>query len=257
MHSYSTTRHTRSTCSGTVTKPLFRANDIGNVLDIANIRMSINTYDDDEKVVRETDTLGGSQAVTFLIKMYRLLMRSNKPIAKPFQKWVSQVVSIRERGKYELELQVKEHKEHLMRAEQVADTRIHEATISTYDSDEVVLRKTEDQRTRAQETTFLTESGVYHLLMRSNTFAKSSRASSQPSPSLPAHRPSLCAHRPRALPLRPSHTVVRVHRSLRSRDASSPPRARGESGFHSYPICALKNTNAFRVFRLKRGTMFL
>jgi hypothetical protein len=55
--------HTEIVIRGTVTDPLFRASDIGVVLDISNIRTSIVDFDESEKVVRTTDTLGGAQDV--------------------------------------------------------------------------------------------------------------------------------------------------------------------------------------------------
>jgi hypothetical protein len=48
--------HTEIVIKGTVTDPLFRASDIGVVLDISNIRTSIVDFDESEKVVRTTDT---------------------------------------------------------------------------------------------------------------------------------------------------------------------------------------------------------
>ena len=95
-------------------KPLFRASEIGDIIDIKNVRMSLRTFDEDEKVVRSTYTLGGEQITIFLTEpgVYRLLMLSRKPIARPFQKWVSQVITkIRETGKYELELKMVAMKE--------------------------------------------------------------------------------------------------------------------------------------------------
>lgn len=56
---------------GTPTKPLFQANQIGQLLGIKCIRMSIGDFDEDEKVVSTTYTLGG---------------------ARPFQKWVCKVI---------------------------------------------------------------------------------------------------------------------------------------------------------------------
>ena len=80
--------HTEIVIRGTVTDPLFRASDIGVVLDISNIRTSIVDFDESEKVVRTTDTLGGAQDVTFLTEkgLYKVLFRSRKPIAQKFQK---------------------------------------------------------------------------------------------------------------------------------------------------------------------------
>lgn len=49
--------HTEIVIRGTHEEPLFRASDIGVVLDIANIRTSIQHYDDTERHVSTMDTL--------------------------------------------------------------------------------------------------------------------------------------------------------------------------------------------------------
>jgi prophage antirepressor-like protein len=88
---------------------LFKANDIADVLEIQNIRSSIINFDEDEKVLCNSITTGGNQDTIFLTEngVYRLLMQSRKPIAKPFQKWLCSVIkSIRKTGKYELELKI-------------------------------------------------------------------------------------------------------------------------------------------------------
>ncbi|KAG5186333.1 hypothetical protein JKP88DRAFT_157118 [Tribonema minus] len=94
--------------------PLFRASEIGAVLGMSNVRQTTRDYDEDEKVVIQSDTPGGLQNVSMLTELglYRLLMRSDKAIARPFQKWVCQVLaSIRETGKYEMEQQFNEQLE--------------------------------------------------------------------------------------------------------------------------------------------------
>lgn len=55
-------------------EPLFRANEVGKVLGIVNIRTSIKSFDDTEKVVHPMYTLGGEQETTFLTEtgLYRL-----------------------------------------------------------------------------------------------------------------------------------------------------------------------------------------
>lgn len=58
--------HTEIVIKGSHTDPLFRASDVGVILDIANIRSSINDFSETEKVVHTMDTLGGTQHVTFL-----------------------------------------------------------------------------------------------------------------------------------------------------------------------------------------------
>ena len=59
----------------------------GTVLEMSNIRTSINDFNDSEKVVHTMDTLGGSQQVTFLTEkgLYKVLFKSRKPIAEKFQ----------------------------------------------------------------------------------------------------------------------------------------------------------------------------
>ena len=77
--------HTEVVIKGTKTDPLFRASDIGIILEINNIRMSIIDFDESEKrAVSSTDSTGRMQDVTFLTEkgLYKVLFRSRKPIAQ-------------------------------------------------------------------------------------------------------------------------------------------------------------------------------
>ena len=98
--------HTEIVIKGTIDNPLFRASDVGEILEMGNIRSTLQTFDDTEKVVHTMDTPGGSQNVTFLTEkgLYKVLFRSRKQIAEQFQNWVCDIVKeIRIKGKYELE----------------------------------------------------------------------------------------------------------------------------------------------------------
>ena len=66
-------------------EPMFCASDVGKVLGLKKIRNSIEDFDKDEKDAHIMGTLGGDQNVMFLSEqgMYKLIMRSRKPIAKP------------------------------------------------------------------------------------------------------------------------------------------------------------------------------
>lgn len=77
-----------------VTHCYFKANDIGRVLGLTNIRSSIQNFDDDEKLLYKFSTNGGTQNMLFLSSsgVYRLLYASNKPMAKVFRKWVNSVI---------------------------------------------------------------------------------------------------------------------------------------------------------------------
>ena len=100
------------TIRGTHEEPLFRASDIGEVLEMTNIRQSIQDFDNTEKHgVSITDIIGREQETTFLTEkgLYKLLFKSRKPIAKQFTDWVCEVIKeIRLNGKYQLEKQVTE-----------------------------------------------------------------------------------------------------------------------------------------------------
>ena len=96
--------HTEIVIKGSYEEPLFRANDIGEILEMSNIRAHIQHFDKSEKVVNSIDTLGGSQQVTFLTEkgLYKVLFKSRKPIAEKFQNWVCEVIKkIRLNGVYD------------------------------------------------------------------------------------------------------------------------------------------------------------
>lgn len=103
--------HTEIVIKGTYEEPLFRANDIGEVLQMTNIRATIQTFDETEKVIHNLDTIGGSQQLTFLTEkgLYKVLFKSRKQIAQIFQNWVCEVIKeIRLSGVYTLKKQLEE-----------------------------------------------------------------------------------------------------------------------------------------------------
>lgn len=77
--------------AGTQEEPLFCLADICAVLEIENPRNVADRLDADEKGVRLADTLGGRQQMTFVNEsgLYSVILRSDKPQAKPFRKWVT------------------------------------------------------------------------------------------------------------------------------------------------------------------------
>ena len=91
-------------------EPWFVAKDACDCLDIADASQACQNLDDDEKqvVTREFDSLlfreSKARAMTLISEsgLYTLIMRSNKPEAKVFRKWVTSEVlpSIRKTGSY-------------------------------------------------------------------------------------------------------------------------------------------------------------
>ena len=88
-------------------EPWFVAADVCLILGLSNPRSSIALLDDDEKGVHSVDTLGGEQYTNIVSEagLYSLVLRSRKPEAKPFRRWVTHDVlpSIRATGSYSVE----------------------------------------------------------------------------------------------------------------------------------------------------------
>lgn len=82
----------------------FSAADVCDVLGIKNHRESLRHLDDDEKGVISNDTLGGQQKISVVNEsgLYALVLRSRKPEARKFAKWVTSEVlpAIRKTGSY-------------------------------------------------------------------------------------------------------------------------------------------------------------
>ncbi len=91
-------------------EPWFCLNDVCEVLLIASPRTVAARLDTDEKgYVCLTDAMGRERETTFINEsgLYSVILRSDKPEAKPFRKWVTSEVlpAIRKTGRYEPEPQ--------------------------------------------------------------------------------------------------------------------------------------------------------
>jgi prophage antirepressor-like protein len=116
----------------------FKANDIAKVLDILNIRQSIQNYDEDERVVRKVyDPYGTLQDTIFLTSrgVYRLLYNSKKEIAKKFRKWASDILDdiiFNQSKELQRQLQEKDNKLQLLELQnQEKDVKINLMTRKT------------------------------------------------------------------------------------------------------------------------------
>jgi prophage antirepressor-like protein len=90
-------------------EPWWVASDVCDILGLSNMHSSLALLDEDEKGVHSVDTPGGSQQVTVVNEpgLYSLILRSRKPAAKAFKRWVTHEVipSIRKTGSYTLPAQ--------------------------------------------------------------------------------------------------------------------------------------------------------
>lgn len=82
----------------------FVAKDVCKVLEIKNSSDAISDFDADQKGVAAIDTLGGPQMLGVINKSgaYTLALKSRKPEAKKFQRWITDEVvpSIEKTGSY-------------------------------------------------------------------------------------------------------------------------------------------------------------
>jgi len=85
-------------------EPWWVLKDVCEVLGLKNSRMIADRLDDDEKGVSQIYTLGGNQEMAIINEsgLYNVIIRSDKPNAKKFRKWITSEVlpSIRKHGAY-------------------------------------------------------------------------------------------------------------------------------------------------------------
>ena len=89
---------------GTAERPEWVAKDVCDVLGIANVGDTLNRFDDDERGVATIYTPGGRQEMLTVTEpgLYRMVLKSRKPAAQAFKRWVLHKVlpSIRAHGCY-------------------------------------------------------------------------------------------------------------------------------------------------------------
>lgn len=87
-------------------QPWFVAVDVARILGFRDAEHAIRGLDDDEKGTRIVGTLGGEQQLSVISEsgLFALVLRSRRPAAKQFRKWVTSEVlpSIRRSGGYGL-----------------------------------------------------------------------------------------------------------------------------------------------------------
>ena len=86
-------------------EPWFVGKDVADILGYSNSRKALSDHvDDEDKGVTKSDTLGGSQNITIINEsgLYSLILKSKKPEAKQFKRWVTSEVlpTIRKHGAY-------------------------------------------------------------------------------------------------------------------------------------------------------------
>jgi prophage antirepressor-like protein len=91
-------------------EPWFVAKDACAALGLANVAMALRGLDDDERGVTEVDAPNGVSVRANTVSeagLYSLILRSNRPEAKVFKRWITHEVlpALRRTGRYEVKPQ--------------------------------------------------------------------------------------------------------------------------------------------------------
>jgi prophage antirepressor-like protein len=136
---------------GTYTEPWFVAKDICYILDIKDVSMSLNKIDDKHKSSKLINTLGGKQDMRVVNEsgLYRLIARSNKPIAQKFQDAIFDDIlpSLRLKGQYTIQAIVDKNKE--LEQEKI---RIEEEKLKFEKENLILEHKLQKEKQSLQET---------------------------------------------------------------------------------------------------------
>lgn len=71
-------------------EPLFKGNDIGNIINLTNIRVNVKNYDDTEKIQKKINTASGIQKCLFLTEkgINKFLQKYTNQIATNLKSWI-------------------------------------------------------------------------------------------------------------------------------------------------------------------------
>lgn len=136
---------------GTYTEPLFVAKEVCDALGLKDTQSAIRKLDDDERLMRKVYASGQHREVIVINEpgLYSLVLRSTKPEAKAFKRWITHEVlpEIRKHGSYGAPEAVERRIRTQVAKERLA-THVHNSTIW---NQETVQRFTEVEKFLTQK----------------------------------------------------------------------------------------------------------
>jgi prophage antirepressor-like protein len=104
---------------GSYNEPWFVAKDICQILEIKDVSMALTKIPEKWKDTKVIGTLGGNQYMRIINEagLYKLIMRSNKPISQKFQEVVCEEIlpSLRKKGEYKIQSIIDRNKEQILK----------------------------------------------------------------------------------------------------------------------------------------------
>ena len=153
---------------GTCDEPWFVAKDICNVLEIKDVSMALTKIPEKWKGTKVIGTLGGDQNLRIINEsgIYKLIMRSNKPIAEKFQEFVCEEIlpSIRKTGEYKM-LEILEKNKKLEEEILLKEQNIEEIETKLYKEQLLIIKQQKVLEQHATKVTtrhkFIKQQGLY------------------------------------------------------------------------------------------------
>ncbi|WP_218973384.1 BRO-N domain-containing protein [Actinomyces wuliandei] len=148
----------------------FLASDVGDVLNLSNIHSSLSRLDDDERGLHTMETPTSSHEVAIISEagLYTLILRSRRPEAKAFRRWVTHEVlpQLRRTGAYQTTTRPAHAEEEPARSEQIEVPRPSTYLPATWDLLIVTGTDTHGQRF-TDEIMYRTPDGTGYASIRS------------------------------------------------------------------------------------------
>jgi len=153
---------------GSYNEPWFVAKDICNILELKNITETMKMIPEKWRGSEKLNTFGGDQNMIIINEagLYKLIMRSNKPVAQKFQEVVCEEIlpSLRKKGEYKIQSIIDKNKE--LEEEKL----ILQANNLTIYNDKILLEeeknKLEKQKTKVEEKFKNTDEKYNKILTR-------------------------------------------------------------------------------------------
>lgn len=127
---------------GTCNDPWFVAKDICNILELSNITEALKHIPNNWRGSFQMNTFGGMQEMITINEpgLYKLIMRSRKPIAQPFQEHVCEIIlpALRKQGEYKIQTILNEK---IKQLEEEKNKEINEISKENKELSRKVLRK--------------------------------------------------------------------------------------------------------------------
>lgn len=106
---------------------IFCAKDVCDALGLSDTNKAVAGLDDDEKLIRKLFVSGQNREMLFVTEsgLYALIIRSNKPMARKFRRWITGEVlpALRKYGTYSLDEKVTGKAKRLCGKKTVSDLR--------------------------------------------------------------------------------------------------------------------------------------